>query len=84
MSDELPLPEDKRENCGNCRFGGVAIGDPDPDGPPEEIIDAAEPILECRRFPPQFVYTGGEGFMIGHPAVASDSWCGEFVHRGTG
>jgi hypothetical protein len=54
---------ERTEICKNCRHASVKRG--------EEI--------QCRRFPPQFVYDPASGCTaVTHPIVEADHWCGEF------
>jgi hypothetical protein len=59
-------------SCVTCRFASPVIMPLDHDG-----ADAPNPVVECRRYPPQFVAVDGEP-VIGWPQVNADDWCGEY------
>lgn len=65
------------QSCVTCRFSNFAIAEAGED----DIDVGAEPVFECRRYPPSFI-PGAEGFAgIAHPSVAAEGWCGEWMEE---
>lgn len=59
------MTPDPPYDCGNCRYSEPAMAGDDP-------------VLECRRYPPQ-IFPVDDDVRWSWPHMASTDWCGE--HR---
>ena len=56
---------ERYDTCGTCRFASPGIAD---DG---------DPLMQCRRNPPQVFPLDGEPAQT-WPTMAADDWCGDW------
>lgn len=60
-----------QRSCSTCLWATPRVAEDD------------EPVLDCRRYPPQAIIEPDGDIAVFWPQVESGDWCGEYQPEGT-